>query len=103
MPTLFNLNFLILLNCSRFQDRWQRSQGCVLTHSVAEGLSVETVRDNWSKVSEMEGGDFPTSNQEATMELVEKLKPAQASGSQAANSTSGLDHVIIYLILIPNP
>jgi hypothetical protein len=46
----------------------------------------------------MEGGDFPTSNQEATMELVEKLKPAQASGSQAANSTSGLDHVIIKIM-----
>ncbi len=75
-------------------DRWQRSQGCVLAHSLAEGLTLESVRDNWSKVTNMDGGNFPTSNQEATMELVEKLKPPQQPPAiKSSNSATGIDPV----------
>jgi hypothetical protein len=77
-----------------FIDRWQRSQGYVLAHSLAEGLTLESVRDNWSKVTDMDGGNFPTSNQEATMELVEKLKPPQQPPAiQSSNSATGIDPV----------
>ena len=44
--------------------------------SLHEGSpSIESVRDNWDKITDMEAGDFPTSNQGATMELVSKLSP----------------------------
>ena len=44
--------------------------------SLHEGSpSIESVRDNWDKITDMEAGDFPTSNQGATMDLVSKLAP----------------------------
>ena len=78
-------------------DRWQRSQGCVLTHSLAQGLSLESVQENWSKVTDMEGGDFPTANQEATMELVEKLRPPVTTTSDS--SSGGFDPVFLSFFL----
>ena len=44
-------------------DRWQRSQGALLIKSLKEEVTLESVRDNWDKIVDMEGGDFPTSNQ----------------------------------------
>ncbi len=56
-------------------DRWQRAQGALLTNSIKDGVKIETVRDKWDEVTEMKNGDFPTSNQEATMDLVSKMSP----------------------------
>ena len=43
--------------------------------SLTDCVNLESVRDNWKQIVDMEGGDFPTSNQEATMEMVGKLSP----------------------------
>ena len=58
--------------------------------NLKDQVTVEAVRDNWSKIVEMEGGDFPTSNQEATMELVSKLRPLseEVQVSSPASDTS---------------
>ena len=48
-------------------------------------MTLESVRDNWDKIVDMEGGDFPTSNQGATMELVAKLHPLSQEPSDANN------------------
>ena len=42
--------------------------------SLNDAVILETVRDRWLKVTEMEGGDFPDSNQGATMDLVTKMQ-----------------------------
>ena len=50
----------------------------------------------------MSGGNFPASNQEATMELVEKIKPETVPGGVAATSGSpspGLDPVSLVTIV----
>lgn len=72
--------------------RWQRSQGALLMKHLSQGVSIESVRDNWSKIIEMEGGDFPTSNQEATMELVGKLRPLteEQPDNEASQETKSL-------------
>ena len=58
------------------KDRWQRSQGALLMKSLREGSpTIEAVRDNWDQIIDMDSGEFPTSNQGATMELVGKLSP----------------------------
>jgi hypothetical protein len=56
-----------------YTDRWQRSQGALLTQSIKDGVTVEAVRDNWEKIVDMESGDYPGTNQEATMDLVGKM------------------------------
>ena len=35
-------------------DRWQRSRGALLTQAIQDGVSIESVRDNWSDI----GKDF---------------------------------------------
>jgi len=74
----------------------------VLTRSASEGLSIESVRDKWSVVTEMNGGNFPTSNQEATMELVEKIRPEVSAGDAVDDVTSGLDHVSLWTCCMRN-
>lgn len=71
--------------------RWQRSQGALVMKNLKDGVSLEAVRDNWAKIVDMEGGDFPTSNQEATMELVGKLRPLteENEASQAEKTLVG--------------
>ena len=55
--------------------------------SLHEGSpSIEAVRDNWDKITDMDSGEFPTSNQGATMDLVSKLQPL--SQEEAKSDTS---------------
>ena len=54
--------------------------------SINESVSLESVRDNWEKIVDMEDGDFPTSNQGATMDLVGKLS-ALSEGSDETNNS----------------
>ena len=71
-----------------FTDRWQRSQGALLMKSLREGSpTIEAVRDNWDQITDMDSGDFPTSNQGATMELVGKLRPLTDEDEKAAVPT----------------
>ena len=74
--------------------RWQRSQGAVLgqvrsqghmatwSHgmvtSPAQAATMESVRAQWDKVVDFSGGDFPSSHQEATMEVIMRLNQAKS-------------------------
>ena len=74
--------------------RWQRSQGAVLgqvrslghkvtrSHdmvtSPAQAATVESVRAQWDKVVDFSGGDYPSSHQEATMEVIMRLNQAKS-------------------------
>ena len=70
-----------------FTDRWQRSEGALLMKSLHEGSpSIEAVRDNWAKITDMDTGDFPTSNQGATMDLVGKLQPLSQGDTKSDTS-----------------
>ena len=56
--------------------------------SLREGSpTIEAVRDNWDQITDMDSGDFPTSNQGATMELVGKLRPLTDEDEKAAVPT----------------
>ena len=79
---------------SHFTDRWQRSQGALLTQSIEDGVSVESVRDNWTEIVNMDSGDFPTSNQEATMDLVGKMRPLT---EETKTTENGPLNMVIYL------
>lgn len=50
-------------------------------------VTLESVRKNWTKVTEMENGDFPSSNQEATMDMVGKLSPLTEGKSLPDDAT----------------
>ena len=54
--------------------------------SINESVSLESVRDNWEKIVDMEDGDFPTSNQGATMDLVGKLSALSEESDETNNS-----------------
>ena len=70
--------------------RWQRSQGAVLGQvrsqghkddmvtSPAQAATVESVRAQWDKVVDFSGGDYPSSHQEATMEVIMRLNQAKS-------------------------
>jgi len=57
--------------------RWQRSQGVVLS-SNEEAASIEKVRDSWAKLLDFDGGDYPSSHQEATMDVMMRLTKARS-------------------------
>ena len=52
--------------------RWQRSSGVNLLGS-SNSVSIETVRQNWAGVLDMDNGDFPENHQIATMDVMMKL------------------------------
>ena len=52
--------------------RWQRSRGVNLLGNK-DSVSIETVRQNWAGVLDMEDGDFPENHQLATMDVMMKL------------------------------
>ena len=57
--------------------------------SLREGSpTIEAVRDNWDQITDMDSGDFPTSNQGATMELVGKLRPLTDEAEKAMVTNS---------------
>ena len=66
----------------------------MLTQSIEDGVSVESVRDNWTQIVNMENGDFPTSNQEATMDLVGKMRPLT---EETKTTDNGPLNMVIYL------
>jgi len=73
--------------------RWQRSAGALLTKSIQDGVSIESVKNKWDEIINLENGDFPTSNQGATMDLVSKMQPlteAKASDNGTAIPASSL-------------
>lgn len=53
-----------------------------MTKSIKDGVTVESVRDNWAKIVDVGNGDFPTSNQAATMDLVAKMRPLSEEGQE---------------------
>ncbi|TRY67110.1 hypothetical protein TCAL_07644 [Tigriopus californicus] len=59
--------------------RWQRSQGTLLMDDLSENITPERVRERWAQIVDMQGGDFPTSNQGATMDLVGKMEKLTSS------------------------
>ena len=67
--------------------RWQRSPGALLIKSINDNVSLESVQDNWDKIVDMEDGDFPTSNQGATMDLVGKLSSLSQEESVDTNNS----------------
>ena len=52
--------------------RWQRSRGVNLLGNK-DSVSIETVRENWAGVLDMDNGDFPENHQLATMDAMMKL------------------------------
>ena len=46
--------------------------------SPAQAATVESVRAQWDKVVDFSGGDFPSSHQEATMEVIMRLNQAKS-------------------------
>jgi len=70
--------------------RWQRSQGVVLS-SNEKAASIEKVRDSWAKLLDFEGGDYPSSHQEATMDVMMRLNQARSEPekkNESANESS---------------
>ena len=57
--------------------------------SLNDRVTLESVSDNWRQIVDMDHGDFPTSNQEATMDLVGKLSPLTAEESNGSSSSDG--------------
>ena len=60
-----------------------RSQGHKVTKmtwstSPAQAATVESVRAQWDKVVDFSGGDYPSSHQEATMEVIMRLNQAKS-------------------------
>ena len=53
--------------------RWQRSQGAALLGPNGE-VTPECVREKWHQIVGMEGADFPTSHQEATMDVMSRIQ-----------------------------
>ena len=72
---------LTIYNIYLSTDRWQRGQGALLTTSIKEGVSLETVRDKWDVVVNMEQGDFPTTTHESTMNVVSKMSSLSEDGN----------------------
>ena len=46
--------------------------------SAAQAATVESVRAQWDKVVDFSGGGFPSSHQEATMEVIMRLNQAKS-------------------------
>jgi len=67
--------------------RWQRSQGVVLS-SNEEAASIEKVRDSWAKLLDFEGGDYPSSHQEATMDVMMRLTKARSAPEKKSDSST---------------
>lgn len=68
-----------------------RSQGALLRTQIGEGVSLENVRDNWDRVTNMgrENVNRLNSTQEATLSLVnalETLREGRGSGGQTSLS-----------------
>ena len=71
-------------------DRWQRSQGALLINRLGDfRVDLETVRDKWEAITAMEDGDFPESNQSATMDLVGKMEGLSAEGGADQSTGDG--------------
>lgn len=78
--------------------RWQRSQGAVL----GKGASIEGVKDSWAKINDFSSGDFPSSHQEATMDVIMRLN--QANSDKKAESemkTEGQQHPAVGFVSKP--
>lgn len=63
--------------------RWQRSQGSILRTSTSSPSPVtpESVRDNWTGITDFEGASFPQTIQESVSTIMEKLQSVPASAS----------------------
>lgn len=57
---------------------------------LSENITPERVRERWDQVVEMEGGDFPTSNQGATMDLVGKMEKLTSNPGPQIQGQGGL-------------
>ena len=61
--------------------RWQRSIGAVLTNPQTKMVSLEDVKDGWSKVVDMSEHEYPDSTQSATMDVVARIQESLAPTS----------------------
>lgn len=67
-----------------------RSQGALLRKQIGEGISLENVRDNWSRVTDMRSGNVSrlNSTQEATLSLVNALETLRQGGGGGGRASS---------------
>lgn len=68
--------------------RWQRARGALLTDSINSGVTLETIKERWSKVTDLEDGEHYSSNQEATMAFIEKLTPLSSNVTPKDSTTT---------------
>jgi len=54
--------------------RWQRSQGAALLEEAGGKVTPELVRSRWEDIVGMENADYPTTHQEATMEVMSRIQ-----------------------------
>nr|XP_022912916.1 peroxisomal multifunctional enzyme type 2-like isoform X1 [Onthophagus taurus] len=76
-----------------------RSSGALLRGSMSAGVTIENVRDNWSKVVEMGGAKHLSNIQECTLELMnslEKLREGIGSKSTSQDSSSDETETFTY-------
>lgn len=78
----------IFFSLSLWSDRWQRSRGSLLLDSLGDDISVEKVRDQWAKITDMEEGDFPPTQQDATMGFVSKMQGLTHKANNNSNNSS---------------
>ena len=54
--------------------RWQRSRGAALLEEAGGQVTPELVRSRWEEIVGMEDADYPTTHQEATMDVMSRIQ-----------------------------
>jgi len=54
--------------------RFQRSQGAALLEEASGKVTPELVRSRWEEIVGMENADYPTTHQEATMDVMSRIQ-----------------------------
>lgn len=66
-----------------------RSNGALLRASMNDTVTIENVRDKWSKVTDMTGAKHLNGIQETTLELMNSLDAIRDTGSSGSGTTGG--------------
>eukprot|EP00092_Neocalanus_flemingeri_P007605 GFUD01008207.1.p1 GENE.GFUD01008207.1~~GFUD01008207.1.p1 ORF type:complete len:604 (+),score=134.87 GFUD01008207.1:249-2060(+) len=73
--------------------RWQRSQGASLLEKADGKVTPELVRSKWGEIIGMEDADYPTTHQEATMDVLsriqENMKAVEDDGEKTIKDAIG--------------
>ena len=59
--------------------RWQRSQGAALLEKADGKVTPELVRSRWEEITGMEDAYYPTTHQEATMDVMTRIQEKKMS------------------------